>query len=283
MTMLLSGEKIRSKFGWAVSPALILLLITLVVSAFIVEFTFIFGLKALGTISFRFGRLLIVLAFPLFLLPGLSSVAQKVFASSNRQLIQVQTDRDLDIHPLKTWVLRPFQGIGLAMLMATKFLVVLQIYRGDFFPSQEILPPHQFSLERFLSTTALAVGVSILLSFLWTLDDLGIRIFNRKNKEVRMVGKYIGLLLPIFFGFYGLMGLFEGNHQVLAMLYVGQMVIILYPPFQVFAVLHARYLQDKESILIARLKAVPVRILDEEEKISIVPGIPGPSLPKGDS
>ena len=262
---------------------MIILLTTLVISVLIPEFTFIFGLKAVGAALFRFGRLLIVLALPLLLLPALCSRAGRFFNSGGRRLIQIWPDRDLSVHPLKTWILRPFQGIGLAMLMATKFLTVLQVYGGGFSPSQVILPPHQFNLERFGSTTALAVLVSMLLSFLWASDDLGIRVFNRKTAEVRRVGKYIGFFLPVFFGFYGLMSLFEENDRWVALQYIGQMTVILYPPFQIFAVLHSRYLRRKESILIQKLRAVPGVIRADGERISIITEDPDQTSPKGDS
>ena len=40
------------------------------------------------------------------------------------------------------------------------------------------------------------------------MDDLGIRYFNRKDYEIKMVGKYVGTLMPIVFGLYGVLSLF---------------------------------------------------------------------------
>ncbi len=264
------------------SPGLFILLTTVVISVFITEFTFISGLKAMGTALVRFGRLLLVLILPLFLLPVLCSGGGRFLNSGERRLLLIRAGQDLSVQHLKTWILRPFQGIGLAMLMATKFLTVLQIYGGGFSPSHAVLPPHQFSLERFVSTTALAVLVSLLLSFLWTAEDLGVRLFNPKTAEVRRVGKYIGFFLPLFFGFYGLMGLFEENDRWMAVRYMGQMAVILYPPFQVFAVLHSWYLRRKEVILARRLRAMPGVIRTEEGGVSIIPEDPQQAFPKGD-
>jgi hypothetical protein len=69
-----------------------------------------------------------------------------------------------------------------------------------------------------------------------------------------MIGKYIGLLLPIFFGFYGIISLFENNTQLIVAKYVAQMVVVLYPPFVVFNVLHSRYLKSREATLLGKLK-----------------------------
>jgi hypothetical protein len=236
-------------------PALAILLATLIVSTFFTEFAFTFGLTALWKNLFRFLRLSLVLTLPLFLLPWISGKIQGYFNRGNRQLVRIQEDRDPDIHPLKHWVLRPFQGIGLGMLLAAKLLTFLQLYGGPAVTAETILPPGQFQAGRFLSATAISVVVSLLLSFLWTMDDLGVRYYNRKTGEVRMIGKYVGLLLPIVFGFYGIFGLFDEYDRLPAAFYIAQMVIVLYPPFVVFSVLHNRYLRIQEDKLLEKLKA----------------------------
>jgi hypothetical protein len=247
-------------------PALAILLATLIVSTFITEFTFTFGMKALWKTIFRFLRLSALLIFPLILLPHICSLLEGFFNQGSRQLIQVERERDLSIRPLKNWVLRPLQGIGLSMLIATKLLGFLEIYTGSRVTLETLLPSGHFNLERLLSATAIAVIVSLSLSFLWALDDLGVRYYNKKTKEVRMIGKYIGLLLPIFFGFYGIINLFEDHSRLLAAQYIAQMVVVLYPPFVVFNVLHARYLARQEEILIGRLKAAQgVILMDKKE------------------
>lgn len=76
-----------------------------------------------------------------------------------------------------------------------------------------------------------------------------------------MIGRYIGLLLPIFFGFYGIISLFDNNTQILVAKYVAQMAVILYPPFVVFNVVHSRYLKRREEVLLRRLKAVSGEIM----------------------
>ncbi len=248
-------KSIKANIG-EMAPALALLLATLIISTFITEFTFNFGLAALWKTLLRFLRLSLLLTLPLLLLPSLCTLLERLFNRGIRHLIQVQEDRDPAIHPLKNWVIRPFQGIGLAMLLATKLLTLLEIYTGSKITMDTILPQGAFNLGRFISSIAIGVVVSLLLSFLWTLDDLGIRYYNKKTKEVRMIGKYVGLLLPIFFGFYGIISLFDNNSQVLVVKYVAQMVVVLYPPFVVFNVLHSRYLKSREEVLLKRLKAV---------------------------
>jgi hypothetical protein len=247
-------------------PALAILLATLAISAFITEFTFSSGTEALWKTLFRFLRLSLLLTLPLLLLPTLCALLEGIFNRGPRHLIQLQEDRDPAIHPLKNWVIRPFQGIGLAMLLATKLLSLLEIYTGSRVTVDTILPQGAFNLGRFVSSMAIGVGVSLLLSYLWTLDDLGIRHYNKKTKEVRMIGKYVGLLLPIFFGFYGIINLFQDNTQLIVAKYIGQMVVVLYPPFVVLNVLHARYLARHEEVIMKRLKvAREVTRIDRKE------------------
>ena len=260
-----SKKKTFDKNIREMGPALVILLATLIISTFITEFTFTFGLNAAWKTLFRFLRLSFVLAVPLFLLPGICATVQGFFNRGNRQLVRVQEDRDTAIHPLKNWIIRPFQGIGLGMLLATKLLTFLQLYGGTAITVESILPPGQFHVGRFLSATAIAIIVSLLLSFLWALDDLGVRHYNRKTGEVRMIGKYVGLLLPIFFGFYGIFNLFDEYDRLPAALYIAQMVIVLYPPFVVFSVLHNRYLKSREDKLLEKLKAAQGFVLADRE------------------
>jgi len=247
-------------------PALVILLATLIISTFITEFTFNFGLKAVWKTLFRFLRLSLLLTLPMFLLPGICSVMERVLNRGKRYLIHVHDDRNIAVRPLKNWVVRPIQGIGLVMLMATKLLAFLEIYTGSRIALDTVLPPGRFDPGRFFSSIAIGIVVSVLLSFLWNLDDLGIRHYNRKTREVRMIGKYIGLLVPIFFGFYGIISLFENNSQLLVAKYVAQMAVILYPPFVVFNVLHSRYLKSREEVFLKRLKAISGGVLPDDDK-----------------
>jgi len=153
-------------------------------------------------------------------------------------------------------------------LIAAKFITVLQIYTGNTITAATILPSGQFSPARFLSVTAIAMVMSLLLSFLWTLDDLGIRYSNRKTGEVRMIGKYIGILLPIIFGFYGMFSLFGSHERLLAVQYIFQMIIVLYPPFVVMTVLHFLYIEKYEPILLEKLKIVFHLMLMDKKEVS---------------
>lgn len=139
------------------------------------------------------------------------------------------------------------------MLIATKLVFLLEIYSTRGIDAPVIMPPPSFSPLRFLATTAMAVTVSLVLSYLWTLDDMGIRLYNHKTREVRMIGKYLGLILPVILGFYGIISLSNNHSMMMAIQYLAQMVLILYPPFLVFSVFHAFYINRSENQLLERL------------------------------
>ena len=255
MVALLNSKFVKGNLK-EMMPAVALLLATLIISTFITEFTFNFGLTALWKTLLRFLRLSLLLTLPLLLLPNLCRLLEGLFNRGTRHLIQIQEERDPAIHPMKNWIIRPFQGIGLSMLLASKLLTLFEFYTGSKTTVDTILPQGAFNARRFFSLIAIGIIASLLLSCLWTLDDLGIRHYNRKTREIRMIGKYIGLLLPIFFGFYGIISLFQDNTRLMVAKYIAQMVVVLYPPFVVFNVLHSRYLESCEKVLLRRLKAV---------------------------
>jgi len=248
------------------APAIVVLLGSLLISLFVTEFVFVSGITALWKILFRFVRTSLVLIIPLLLLPLVCSLLRRALSRSGRKLVQIQKERIRSIHFFEVWVVRPLQGIGLSMLIATKLISALQIYTGSAVSVSLLFPTGGFLLGKFMITTAIFVGASILLSLLWTLDDLGIRHYNKKTGEVRMIGKYLGVLLPIAFGFYGLMNLYGEYAQSFAVKYVGQMALVLYPPFLVFAVTQYRYIQIKEGLLLKKLKASPYQMMQHDKE-----------------
>lgn len=252
------------------APATFVLLASITIALFVSEFVFVSGITALWKVLFRFARTSLVLVLPAFLLPFMCSLVRPVLNRSKRKLVQIQEERIHSIHLLDTWLIRPLQGIGLSMLIATKLISVLQIYTGSRVYESLLLPSGRFVLGKFLTSAAIFAGTSVLLSLLWAFDDLGIRHYNKKTGEVRMVGKYLGALLPTIFGFYGLINLFGEYTQSMVLQYIAQMVLVLYPPFVVFAVFHQRYIQKREGLLLRRLKASPYQMMEPDKEMVIL-------------
>jgi hypothetical protein len=260
-----SAQDILKKMVIAAWPALAVLFLTVVISVFFSGITFSVGMESIWKILLRFLRFSFFLVIPIPLLPHACGLMQGLLNRRNLRLIQIREERHPVRIPWQIWFIRPFQGIGLAMLIATKLIVLVQISTSSAINSSTVLPPAQFHWGHFLSATAVAVTTSLLLSFLWSLDDLGIRQHNRKNGEIRIIGKYLSALLPILFGFYGMFSLFESHERLLAVRYIAQMVLALYPPFLVLAVVHKFYTETWELLILKKLKAQPIAPIGERE------------------
>jgi hypothetical protein len=245
-------------------PAVLILILSMVFSIFSGEFAFLRGWESLYRGLLRFFRTTLFLCLPLFLLPSIFGNIGSVIQRRKEIFIQIKRKQALEISPLKHWLFRPFQGIGIGLLFATKLLGVLQIVTGSTATASLFLPREQFQPGRLLIVTGITILVSLLLSTLWTMDDLGIRYFNRKDYEIKMVGKYVGTLMPTVFGLYGVLSLFDQFSKVQALIYLFQMIVILYPSFTIFSVFHTHFVQKRAEALLNRLLSEKGNLTDDE-------------------
>ena len=227
-----------------ISPALIVLFFSLLFSYFFDRFTPIKGWVIPLRVFMRFILFTLFFCLPLYvLLP----IFRFIVARMRERLLQTENRQELSIHTIKHWIFRPFQGIGIGLLFETKLLAVLQIVTGVTEQPFLFFPRGQFQLGRMLVISGITVVISLLLSTLWTLDDVGIRYVNRKDQEIKMIGKYVGTLMPIIFGFYGIFSLIADYPARQVFIFLFRTVMILYPPFAVFAVFHFRFLRNREE------------------------------------
>jgi hypothetical protein len=234
-------------------PALAVLLGVLFIAIFVSDFTFLSGIKSLWKVLYRFFRLSFILILPILIIPYICTIVSKLLHTKHGRLIQLQEECTLKIDHIHVWLLKPLQGIALTMLLAVKLITFLQIYVDESITGNIIIPTGQFSFTRLLSVSIILVVTSLFLSFLWTLDCLGIRYYNTKSGEVRMIGKYVGVILPIIFGLYGIITLFKDSDRYLAIWNILQMSLVLYSPFVMLAVAHFFYIRSKEAALIKSL------------------------------
>jgi hypothetical protein len=226
------------------SPALAVFLLTLLFSLVFADGSLSRGL-VVGRPILRFLRFGMVLWLPLSVLP---SLYRMIIDKGGDALVRVGPVRNLEITPLKHWLLRPLQGIGIGFLFASKLLTVLQLIAGPNIRPSLLIPQGQFDLGRLAMITATTVLVSLLLSIFWTLDDLGIRYHNRKDQELKMMGKYVGTLMPALFGLYGLLNLFSDYPTGDALIYACKIVAVLYPPMVIFTVLHTYFIRRRPEL-----------------------------------
>ncbi len=252
MISLICSKKSR-QWSKEVLPAILILILPIFLSVFLGEFTFLKGSEAISKGFLRFFRITLPLCIPLFLLLPIFKALGKVAQRQNEGFLQVKEKQDLETHFVKHLLIRPFQGIGIGLLFGTKLLFVLQVVTGTIASASLLIPKGQFQFGRFMVVTGITVLISFLLSTIWTMDDTGIRYFNRKSHEVRMIGKYAGTLMPILFGFYGVFSLFGQFQRTQAFLYLFQVAVILYPPLAMFSIFHSHFVQRRAKNLLIRL------------------------------
>ena len=259
----MSGLTHRSRYigiAGPFRPVFAVLAVNLVLSLLIGSFTFVGGMEALWKVPLRYVRLSSILVLPLFLLSPLSGLLGRIFTLGRRELIAA-AERETGIPLLKTWIIRPFQGIGLSFLIGSKLITMLQGYSVVAAGSASVLPPGQFALGRMAASAAIVAVASFFLSLFWTLDDLGAHQRNTKTGEVKMAGRYLGVLLPVIFGFTGFLNLLQDIPASLAIQYVMQLTVALYPPFATLAVCHSLYVAKKGDVILKRLAVRPMPAL----------------------
>jgi hypothetical protein len=223
------------------APALLIFLLSTLFSVSIFQLTSATGWLAVYKMFARLFRLTLFLCLPLYVLRYLYGF---IIRKMQRRLLLVDMTHAVGHSKAKYWIIRPFQGIGLGLLFGTNLLKILQVVIGPE-TAASLVPGGWFRVERLLVSMGIAIFISLLLATLWTLDDLGIRYFNRKDQEMRMVGKYVGTVMPVIFGCYGIFNLFKKYPTLEASVHLLKVIIILYPAFTIFAVIHSYFLQSK--------------------------------------
>jgi hypothetical protein len=153
------------------------------------------------------------------------------------------------------WVTRPLQGIGMSMLFSNQFLNLFRTFSGASFLDALIRP---------ILFIVVSVPISILFSVIWSLDDLGVKLYLKQNGEVRLVGSYVGTILPVVSGALGIYSLFQRSSPVNALLFLILMVVVLYPPYVLFAVIHDKFIMKRRVRLFESLQlgSVDVHVRD---------------------
>jgi hypothetical protein len=200
------------------------------------------GWRVVYRVFLRFFRYTVFLCLPLYLV---KPIYNSVLKQGSRFFVQVEPAGGLHVSRMKHWLFRPFQGIGIAFIFATKLLAVIQIISGPSPNSSVPFTPGHFQTGRLLVATGITIGISLLLSTLWTFDDLGVRYHNRRDQELKMIGKYLGTLMPTIFGLYGIFSLYAHSSGESALNHVFRIIIALYPPLVVFAVGHTYFIRKR--------------------------------------
>lgn len=220
----------------------------MVLSLLLGEFAFLRSDRAILKGILRFSRIAVLCYLTLYLVLPIN---RWLLRHMKQHLLQVTDSAPPEFSPLKIWVYRPLQCIGTSLLFDTKLIIALQLVAGSTV-SDSLLPKGRFNIEFFLATSLVIAVTSLLLASIWTLDDTGIRYYNRKEHELKMVGKFVGMIMPIVFGLSGVRGLLATFPTIQAIVYLFYIFIILYPPFTAFSVLHHHFVNRKYGILLGK-------------------------------
>ncbi|MEM3462400.1 MAG: hypothetical protein QXJ15_01860 [Candidatus Bathyarchaeia archaeon] len=224
----------------AASPAVLVLALSLIPPLVLGRFRGLFF-----TLS-RFALVTSILVAPILILPKLMALAGNL-ARKERLFGQLVRGANAgpDLGKIAIWVLRPLQGIGLSLIFAERFLSLLESSIGA---SRGML----VLLALYVIGSAL---VSLLLSVVWGLDDLGIRIYNGKTGEVRTAGSSVGTILPLIAGAIGISDLFHRSSPLDASIDLLRILATLYPPHALFVVCHGEFLRRRRASLLEELPA----------------------------
>ncbi len=194
----------------------------------------------------RFFRYTLFLCLPLYFL---RPIYHFILGKGKEALIQIDHPVEVTSHLFKNWLFRPFQGIGIGFLFATKLISVIETIAGPLTSSSSSIIASHYQLGRMLLVIAITIIISLLLSTLWTLDDMGIRYYNRRDQELKMIGKYVGTLMPLIFGLYGLFSLLAHYPRGSILLHVFRIILAFYPPLVVFVIVHSHFINWKADFL----------------------------------
>ncbi|MCZ7358108.1 MAG: hypothetical protein O8C66_09330 [Candidatus Methanoperedens sp.] len=221
-----------------VSPALFILILTVMISLVTGHPQGLFLSRSIRAMLVRFVLVTIIFIAPVLILPRLLALVVNRAKNEGRfgQFVKAASDPYPKLSKLDAWVIRPLQGIGLSMIFAERLVNLL-----EFLPVRLVL---------FFMGSAL---VSLFLSVVWGLDDLGIRIYSRRTGEVYMAGRSIGTVLPLIGGAIGISSLFHLGSPLDALTELFEIVMVLYPSYLFFVIFHQEFIRKRMASLSERL------------------------------
>ncbi len=222
----------------SVSPALFILILTLIISMVTGHPNGLFLTRSTRGVLFRFLVVTLMFIAPVLILPKIMGLIIKIGKNEGifGRFVIASLDSTQELSRLDAWILRPMQGVFLALIFAERLENLL-----EFLPARLVL---------FFIGSAL---VSLFLSGVWALDDMGIKIYNRRTGEVYMTGRSIGTILPLITAALGVSALFHLGSPQEALLELGQIVMVLYPSYVFLVVFHQEFIKKRKVILSGRI------------------------------
>jgi len=240
----------------AVIPAIFVLVLTLIISLVSGHPGGLFLARSLRGVGMRFIIATLALALPVLLLPKLIALVSSMTTNQTifGQLVKAPLSVNRELNISVGWTLRPVQGISLSLIVAERFLSFLEFSIGA---------SYSFIVTRLSLFVIGGALSSLFLSTVWALDDLGVQLYNGKTGEINMAGSSIGTILPLITGAIGVAGLFHTNLPIEALIDLSQIVLVLYPPYVLFTVIHHEFVKRRRPELTDRLvmKTIETKVL----------------------
>jgi hypothetical protein len=221
----------------ATSPASVLFAITIAVSIITGHPPDLFHENSTGGFVIRSffiaGILLATISFSPWIVSGLVYFMREktIFG----QFVKTGKPRESELNRITSWLLRPIQGIGLCLIAGERLIEFLEFGTGLGYSLQ---------LARISLFILGSMFVAILLSVVWILDDLGLKIYSQYG-DMNTAGKTVGTILPLLFGAVGIANVFRTNTPIDAIWNLTELVLALYPSYLVFAVIHDEYTRGR--------------------------------------
>jgi hypothetical protein len=140
-------------------------------------------------------------------------IAPRIVASLSRffkgktpigQLVKTSPPRESELRRAISWFLRPIQGIGLCLIAGEDLIELLQYGTGLTY-SEQLARVSLFVLGNLV--------LSFMLTVVWTLDDLGLKLYG-STWDVNSAANRIRTILPMIAGAIGITNLFHNNTPI---------------------------------------------------------------------
>lgn len=220
------------------SPALFILILTLIISLAIGHTEGLFLTRSIRGILVRFVLVTLIFIAPVLIMPRLLVLVVTMAKNEGPfgRFVRAPLYSYQELSKAEAWIIRPLQGFGLSLIFAERLENILM-----FLPARLVL---------FFIGSAL---VSLFLSVVWALDDLGVKIYARRTEEVYKAGRSIGTVLPLIGGAIGISSLFHLSTPQDALAELLGIVMVLYPSYVFFVIFHQEFLKKRIAPLSERL------------------------------
>lgn len=219
-------------------PAIIVLALTFAVSLLTGHPPDLFLADSASEMFVRFAYVTTCLLAPIALMPWTLALGGKAVKKLGQPVKDLKSIR-IELPKFHMWILRPAQGIALSMILAERFLDIVWYSAGA--PSQ--------TLVRLTFFTTGGILTSLFLSAVWSLDDLGVKIYADKSGEVRTIGGSVGVIFPLIGAAVGVSSIFHYASLTEAVIEILQIFTVLYPPYAIFTTAHNEFFKRRIRLL----------------------------------